>query len=41
MDSSGYSEDNLKEMEKVHWLTRVPETIKRAREPVAGTQKSD
>jgi transposase len=41
MDSAGYSEDNLKAMEKVHWLTRVPETLKQARELVAETQKVD
>ena len=41
MDSAGYSEDNLKAMEKVHWLTRVPETLKQAKELVAGTPKAD
>lgn len=41
MDSAGYSEDNLKAMEKIHWLTHVPETLKQARELVAETQKTD
>jgi len=41
MDSAGYSEDNLKTMEKVHWLTRVPETLKQAKELVIEVQKAD
>jgi transposase len=41
MDSAGYSENNLKAMEKVHWLTRVPETLKQAKELAAGTKKTD
>jgi transposase len=41
MDSAGYSEDNLKAMEAVHWLMRVPETIKQAQELVAECQKTE
>jgi len=41
MDSAGYSADNLKTMEKVLWLTRVPETLKDAQELVAGTKQED
>jgi len=41
MDSAGYSEENLKSMEQVRWLTRVPETLKQAKEWVAGIQKGD
>src|SRR5271157_3290831 len=40
MDSAGYSEANLKAMEAVHWLTRVPETLKQAKELVEKSQKS-
>ncbi len=39
MDSAGYSEENLKAMEKVKWLTRVPETLKQAKELVEKSQK--
>jgi transposase len=31
MDSAGYSEENLKEFGKTHWLIRVPETLKEAK----------
>ena len=41
MDSAGYSEDNLKAMEQVHWLTRVPETLKLAKELVQQSQKGE
>jgi transposase len=41
MDSAGYSGDNLVAMKAVHWLTRVPETLKQAKELVAGCQKAD
>ena len=41
MDSAGYSGDNLKGMEKVRWLTRVPETLKQAKELVVETLKID
>jgi len=41
MDSAGYSEDNLKAMEKIRWLTRVPETLKQAKELVVETSKTD
>jgi transposase len=41
MDSAGYSEDNLKAMEQVFWLTHVPETLKQAKELVVETQKVD
>lgn len=41
MDSAGYSEDNLKAMEAVCWLMRVPETIKQAQELVAEGQKTE
>jgi transposase len=41
MDSAGYSEDNLKALEKVRWLTRVPETLNRAKELVIETPKAD
>ena len=41
MDSAGYSEDNLKAMEKVYWLTRVPETLKQARQLVVETQPAE
>lgn len=41
MDSAGYSEDNLKAMEQVRWLTRVPETLKQAKELVEKSQKAD
>jgi len=41
MDSAGYSEDNLKAMEQVHWLTRVPETLKLAKELVLQSEKGE
>jgi transposase len=41
MDSAGYSEGNLKAMEAVRWLMRVPETIKQAQELVAGVPKTE
>jgi transposase len=41
MDSAGYSEDNLKAMEQVRWLTRVPETLNQAKELVEKSQKAD
>lgn len=41
MDSAGYSEDNLKAMEAVRWLMRVPETIKQAQELVVESQKTE
>jgi hypothetical protein len=41
MDSAGYSEENLKAMESIRWLTRVPETLKQAKELVSQTQPVD
>ena len=41
MDRAGYSEENLKAMEQVRWLTRVPETLKQAKVLVAETQKGE
>ncbi|HTY25139.1 MAG TPA: IS1634 family transposase [Desulfomonilaceae bacterium] len=39
MDSAGYSEDNIKAIAKVKWLTRVPETLKQAKELVENSSK--
>ena len=41
LDSSGYSEENLKAMKSIRWLTRVPETLKQAKELVSQTQPVD
>ncbi len=34
MDSAGYSQENLQEIEKICWLMRVPETIQQARQAI-------
>jgi len=41
MDSAGYSASNLKTMEKVLWLTRVPETLAEAQRLVRETSQEN
>lgn len=41
MDSAGYSASNLKTMEKVFWLTRVPETLAEAQRLVRETNQEN
>jgi transposase len=39
MDSAGYSEENLKDLGKTAWLTRVPETLSEAKKMVRETDQ--
>jgi transposase len=39
MDSAGYSQDNLKTLEKMRWLMRVPETLVEAKALVKETDR--
>jgi transposase len=41
MDSAGYGEDNLKRMQTIFWLMRVPETLKEAKQYVASLQREE
>jgi transposase len=38
-DSALYTEENLKELKKIRWVTRVPETLNEAKEQIANTNK--
>ena len=40
MDSAGFSEENLKDLGKTRWLTRVPETLSEAKRLVRETDQS-
>jgi transposase len=41
MDSAGYSEDTLKEAQKLRWLMRVPETLAQAKKLVKETPQEE